>query len=90
MNLWGIWKLIEADLLRARMTLPDSATSDRAIQGYQEFLDHNELELACDMLEAYAQEHPVTRDFWLALRVAATKTELAEHVQRYERRAAAG
>ncbi len=90
MNLWDLWKLIEADLVRARNTLPDSAVSDRDVQEYQEFLDHNELELACDMLEAYAEEHPVTREFWLALRDAATKMELSEHVQRYEGRAAAG
>jgi hypothetical protein len=90
MNLWDLWKLIEADLVRARKTLPDAAASDRAVQEYQEFLDHNELELACDMLEAYAEEHPVSREFWLALRDAATKMELSEHVQRYEARAAAG
>jgi hypothetical protein len=90
MNLWDLWKLIEADLVRARNTLPASAASDIAVEEYQEFIDHNELELACDMLEAYAEEYPVTREFWIALRDAATKMELSEHVQRYEARAAAG
>ena|SRR6185437_6629347 len=90
MNDWDLWKLIEADLVRARNTLPASATSDKAVQEYQEFLDHSEFELACDALEAYAEQHSVTREFWLALREAATKMELSEHVQRYEGRATAG
>jgi hypothetical protein len=90
MNFWDLWKLIKADLVRAWNTLPGSAVSDKAVQEYQEFFDDNELELACDMLEAYAEEHPVTSEFWLALRDAATKMNLSEHAQRYEDRVAAG
>lgn len=90
MDLWDLWKLIEADLVRARSTLPSSAASERAVLEYQSFLDHNELELACDMLEAYAEDHLVSREFWIALRDAATKMELSEHARRYERRAEAG
>ena len=75
--------------MRARSTLPEAAASTKAVRDCQEFLDHNELELACDMLEAYAQHHPVSQEFWLALRDAARKMELSSHVDRYELRAAA-
>jgi hypothetical protein len=59
MDLPKLWAFIEADLARARSTLPGDALSHKAVRDYREFLDHNELELACDMLEAYAKEHPV-------------------------------
>jgi hypothetical protein len=36
------------------------------------------------MLETYAETHPVTRDFWLALRDAATKMELSERARKFE------
>ena len=90
MNNWDLWKLIEADLERARRTLPAELASDRALVEYQEFLDHNELELACDVLEAYAEDHPVSREFWLALLAAAEKMKLSATADRFRRRANAG
>jgi hypothetical protein len=83
MDLSKLWVFIEADLARARNTLPEDASSHEAIRNYQEFLDHNELELACDMLEAYSKEHPVKKEFWLALRDAAIKMQLPS-ATRYE------
>jgi hypothetical protein len=53
MDLPKLWAFIEADLARARSALPGDALSHKAVRDYQEFLDHNELELACDMLEAF-------------------------------------
>lgn len=85
-----LWKKIDADLRRARGTLPPEADADNSIREYQEFLDHNELELACDMLEAYAEEHPVSREFWLALRDASAKMQLNDRATRYGGLAAAG
>jgi hypothetical protein len=84
MDLRELWALIEADLVRARSTLPNDAASHKAIRGYQEFLDHHELELACDTLSAYAEDHPVTREFWLALRDAATKMQLPERASQFQ------
>jgi hypothetical protein len=89
MDMQELWRMIEADLERARNTLPDSAASDDAVREYRDYLDHNELELACDMLESYGEEHTVTREFWIALRDAATKMKLPLHVERYERHATA-
>ena len=83
-----LWKKIGADLRRARGTLPTE--HDNLLREYQEFLDHNELELACDILEAYADEHPVSREFWLALRDAAVKMQLHDRASRYDGLAAAG
>jgi hypothetical protein len=76
MDLHGLWSLITADLTRARNTLPENAIGHEVVRQYEEFLGHNELDLACDMLEAYARDCPVGRDFWLALRDAATKLNL--------------
>ena len=90
MNNWDLWKLITADLQRARSTLPASDATDRAITDYHEFLDNNELELACDMLEAYAEEHAVTREFWVALASAAEKMKLSAKLNRYRNRAEKG
>lgn len=84
MDLPKLWALIEADLARARSTLPDGAASHKTIREYKEFLDHNEFELACDMLEAYAEDRPVSEEFWLALRDAATKMQLPDRAGRYE------
>jgi hypothetical protein len=85
-----LWRKIDADLRRARGTLPPAAESGSMIREYQDFLDHNELELACDMLEAYAEDHPVSREFWLALRDASVKMQLHDRAARYGSRAAAG
>ena len=63
----------------------NAATNDKAISQYKEFLSHNELELACDMLESYAETHSVNKEFWLALRDAADKMELYGRARRYER-----
>jgi len=51
MDLPEQWAFIEADLERARSSLPQEAATSEPIRYYQEFLNHNELELACDMLE---------------------------------------
>ena len=85
-----LWKTIDADLRRARETMPAHAGSESVVRDYQEFLDHNELELACDMLEAYSEKHPVSRAFWLALRDASVKMQLHDRAARYEARATSG
>ena len=79
-----LWAQISADLGRARSTLPNDAANNDAISQYEEFLSHNELELACDMLEFYAETHTVSTEFWLALRDAATKMKSYDRARRYE------
>lgn len=85
MDLPKLWAQIRADLEQARGTLLNDAANDKAISQYEEFLSHNELELACDMLESCAEGYTVKKEFWLALRDAAAKMELYDRARRYER-----
>jgi len=64
MDLPKLWAQIRADLEQARITLLNDAANDKAISQYEEFLNHNELELACDMLESYAETHAVNKEFY--------------------------
>jgi hypothetical protein len=85
MDLPKLWAQIRADLEQARSTLLNNAAIDKAISQYEEFLSHNELELACDMLAFYAETHTVNKAFWLALRDAAAKMELYDRARQYEK-----
>ena len=82
-----LWALIKADLLRARNLLPNCYDDSPSLRQYYEFLEHNELELACDALEDSAKDRTVNSDFWLALRDAALKMRLEENAARYQDRA---
>lgn len=68
-------KKSNAGLWRAKGALPPAADADNAIHGCHEYLDHNELERACDMLEAHAEEHPVSGESWVALRDASVNMQ---------------
>jgi hypothetical protein len=57
MDICELWAQIRVDLDQARRTLLNDAANDKAISQYEEFLSHNELELACYMLESYAETH---------------------------------
>jgi ABC-type uncharacterized transport system substrate-binding protein len=50
-----------------------------------EFIEHNELELACDTLEEAAKDRAVSSEFWLALCDAAKKMQLDDHATRYQK-----
>jgi hypothetical protein len=88
MSLSNLWTLIKADLERARNALPQDVIGHEAMNHYQEFLRENELGLACATLEDCAEGRHVDKEFWLALRDAATKMGLAEEAIRYEKYAA--
>jgi hypothetical protein len=82
-----LWALIKADLLRARNLLPNSCEDSPSLRRYSEFLEHNELELACNALEESAKDRSVSSNFWLALLDAAEKMQLEENAARYRSRA---
>ena len=82
-----LWALVRADLLRARNLLPNSSDDLPSLRRYSEFIEHNELELACDALEESAKDRDVSSEFWLALRDAASKMHLEENAARYRNRA---
>ncbi|WP_146584328.1 hypothetical protein [Posidoniimonas polymericola] len=89
-SLRKLWAQIEGDLRRAEQLLPSSAANHNSVVEYRTYLDHNELELACDMLEHYAEEHQVNDAFWLALADAADKMELTDRAAYYRSEAGAG
>jgi hypothetical protein len=84
-----LWKSIEADLLRAEGSLGEEGSDDPIIKQFREFLEHNELELACSALADYGEIHPAAAEFWIALRDAANKMQLPDRVEAYERYAEA-
>lgn len=89
-ELVALWAVIESHLKKARAMLPATANHNPKIEEYQDFLDHNELELACDMLEDYAEEHSVSPDFWLSLGDAAEAMKLHDRAKHYRVRSTAG
>ena len=84
MTLVNDWSSIKADLAKARNTLPQSSDNHELIVRYQEFLDHNELELACDVLAEFAKNFSAKAEFWIALRDAAIKMKLSDQAKLYE------
>ena len=80
-----LWVSIRADLQRACNLLPGSSEDLKSLRQYHEYVEHNELDLACDALEESAKDRPVSSDFWLALRDAAQKMGLDGNATRYEK-----
>jgi hypothetical protein len=80
-----LWRAIETDLARARQLLPEAAISAVAAVQFQEFLDHNELGLACSALEDCGIDRSPGSKFWLALRDAAARMGLSEQAEKYQR-----
>ena len=85
-DLLKLWTSVRADLLRARSLLPNSSDDLPSLQQFSEFLEHNELGLACDALEESAKDHVVSTEFWLTLHDAASKMHLGENAARYRTR----
>ncbi|MES2674451.1 MAG: hypothetical protein V4660_09425 [Pseudomonadota bacterium] len=67
------WKITTALLNEARALLCQYQNVLKYIAEYDEYLDHNELELALDMLEQAALESSSTppKEIWLKLKEAA-------------------
>ena len=84
-ELLKLWRTIEEDLGRARQLLPETAIGAAAAMQFQEFLDHNELGLACSALEDCGIDHSPRSKFWPALRDAAAKMGLSEQAEKYQR-----
>ena len=58
-----------------------------ALAEYRRFLQHNELDLAMEALEAVGEALDAQPAFWSALKAAADEMRLAKHSDRYARRA---
>ncbi|MDG9672100.1 hypothetical protein ONV78_30485 [Hahella sp. CR1] len=79
------WKVTIALLSEARAVLCDYAGGSKYIAEYDEYLDHNELELALDMLEEAALEatSKPPKEIWLKLKEAAKSMGLEDRCEFY-------
>ena len=87
-----IWSKVEGHLESAARLLPDPVrTGDEGgtIEGYRDFLAHNELELAFDELEALGDANQVTAAYWEDLTSAAGLMGLDAKATRCRSRGAA-
>ncbi len=81
------WKKTTAFLLKARSHLPQSAESICAdeIREFEEFLGHNELELALDSLEAASEKLGVENGSIVeSMALAALNMGLSDRVHRFD------
>ncbi len=84
-RLWKIWKGSESLLLKARAALPEVSldhkdefeTKDKI---FREFIDHNEHELALDVLEEMGVMTKPRGGFWKDLERAAVNMGLDDRV----------
>ena len=82
------WARTTAHLRRAARLLPEvpAPSEDGRVEQFREYLEHNELELALDALEALGECNPVPSEFWGHLREAAAEMRLEKHVARLAER----
>ena len=90
------WKVTQANLERARRLLPSApvdlaADYGRLLSEYNSYLEHNELELALDMLQELGDLVPCRGGYWRNLERAAETMELHARIpylrQRFEQTA---
>jgi hypothetical protein len=81
-NLVKSWKITETLLERARHALPACHEQDYAalLTQYREFLEHNELELALDILEELGHRISARGGFWRDLERAAENMGLVDRL----------
>jgi hypothetical protein len=90
-KLWKRWKVTEAHLEHARGCLPlpsPEATEEygQLLSEYQSFLEHNELELALNTLEAFGDLIPCKSSFWRNLERTAETMELHDRIAHLKQR----
>ena len=83
MDLRQHWAAVEQRLRAARDALIASTTD---LAQFEEYLQHNELELALDELEALAERELASPAFWSEMQHAADAIELHGHAARYRLR----
>jgi hypothetical protein len=71
------WVITRQHLNTAKLELPTER-----LAGYEDWLSHNELELAFDELEAIGNEATRSKTFWSELLAAAKNMRLQDHADR--------
>ena len=79
------WIITIGHLEKARKLIPDSPDISQVLQRYQEWIDHNELELALDELEDAVESINCPSEFWVAMREAAINMKLNDRANRFSR-----
>lgn len=86
------WARTERHLRQAREMLPEPPAegpdATGSVDAFNEYLDHNELELALDALEMLGDGNSVRTEFWRELLAAAENMALSKHAVRYRARIA--
>jgi predicted house-cleaning noncanonical NTP pyrophosphatase (MazG superfamily) len=81
------WKATATLLQRARRTITDqSAQVSKLQKEFDEYLEHNELELAMNMLEEIAELIPCRGGFWRDLERAAQMMGLSDRAEDFHTR----
>lgn len=80
-----IWWTVRQHLNSARSLLSPEIVANVSVQMeiYEEMLDHNELELALDLLEEIGEQNLCPREFWLSLKLAANDMGLDKRANYY-------
>jgi hypothetical protein len=84
------WKITETLLERARHALPDAPVHHEQecaehLAQYLEFLEHNELELALDVLEKLGHLISARGGFWRDLERAAENMDLVDRLPAFQK-----
>jgi hypothetical protein len=84
-----LWRAVRSDFDRARAMLPTQTNeTEGSPDRLDEWLDHNELELALDELESLGEDNASPPDYWRILASAAERMGLTEHMARLSQRIA--
>lgn len=87
MNLEESWNITRRHLQAARSLLPSNLeenTEFGILQKFDEWLDHNELELALDELEGLGELNDCTTAYWKELLDAAENMKLEKQGAKYK------
>ena len=85
------WARTCAHLENAFGQLPPSPVDGEeggSVKLYQDFLDHNELELALDELEMLGEANDVSPTFWKSLLEAVKELKITDRAVRYQKKIA--
>jgi hypothetical protein len=86
-ELHRLWAAVIRDFNQAREMLPiHPRESEGSMDRLTEWLDHNELELALDELEALGEDNDAPKEYWHMLAVAAERMKLEAHQARLAKR----
>lgn len=81
------WKVVEVQLRQASEFLqePESfSIPERELQDYEDYIDHNEFELAIDELSHLAKKFGCKSGFWRRLKKPAIQMGLTIKAEEYE------